>query len=146
MRTVNIHAAKTQLSRLVDAAAAGEEIIIAKAGKPLARLGPLVGPGTKRRLGILAGKLAYRRISTLRCRTRSSRHSKTADAGAARRHILLWALAEPRRLDGETRATIESSDTEVLFSAASIWEIAIKSGLAGTDFAFDAEEDHRSRA
>ena len=57
MRTVNIHAAKTQLSRLVDAAAAGEEIIIAKAGKPLARLGPLVEPRTKRRLGILAGKL-----------------------------------------------------------------------------------------
>jgi prevent-host-death family protein len=57
MRTVNIHAAKTQLSRLVDAAAAGEVIIIAKAGKPLARLGPLVAPRTKRRLGILAGKL-----------------------------------------------------------------------------------------
>ena len=55
-------------------------------------------------------------------------------------HILLWALAEPRRLDRETRATIESSDTEVLFSAASIWEIAIKSGLGRSDFAFDAEE------
>lgn len=57
MRTFNIHAAKTQLSRLVDAAAAGEEIIIAKAGKPVARLGPLAGPRAKRRLGILAGKL-----------------------------------------------------------------------------------------
>ena len=34
MRTVNIHAAKTQLSRLVEAAAAGEEIVIARAGKP----------------------------------------------------------------------------------------------------------------
>jgi PIN domain nuclease of toxin-antitoxin system len=55
-------------------------------------------------------------------------------------HILLWALAAPRRLDRETRATIESSDTEVLFSAASIWEIAIKSGLGRSDFAFDAEE------
>ena len=55
-------------------------------------------------------------------------------------HILLWALAEPRRLDRETRATIESSDTEVLFSAASIWEIALKSGLGRSDFAFDAEE------
>ena len=54
--------------------------------------------------------------------------------------ILLWALAEPRRLNRETRATIESSDTEVLFSAASIWEIAIKSGLGRSDFAFDAEE------
>jgi prevent-host-death family protein len=57
MRTVNIHAAKTQLSRLVDAAAAGEEIIIAKSGKPVARLGPLVGAQRKRRLGVLAGKL-----------------------------------------------------------------------------------------
>ena len=57
MRTVNIHAAKTQLSRLVEAAAAGEEIIIAKAGKPVARLGPLAGPGRSGRLGILAGKL-----------------------------------------------------------------------------------------
>ena len=55
-------------------------------------------------------------------------------------HILLWALAEPRRLDRGTRATIESSDTEVLFSVASIWEIAIKSGLGRSDFAFDAEE------
>ena len=57
MRTVNIHAAKTQLSRLVDAAAAGAEIIIAKAGKPFARLGPLIGSPQKRRLGVLAGKL-----------------------------------------------------------------------------------------
>ncbi|HYZ39688.1 MAG TPA: type II toxin-antitoxin system prevent-host-death family antitoxin [Stellaceae bacterium] len=57
MRTINIHAAKTQLSRLVDAAAGGEEIIIAKAGKPAARLGPLAGSQQKRRLGILAGKL-----------------------------------------------------------------------------------------
>jgi prevent-host-death family protein len=57
MRTVNIHAAKTQLSRLVDAAAAGEEIIIAKSGKPMARLGPLVDTRRKRRLGVLAGKL-----------------------------------------------------------------------------------------
>ena len=42
MRTVNIRAAKTHLSRLVDEAAAGEEIVIAKAGKPLARLVPFV--------------------------------------------------------------------------------------------------------
>jgi prevent-host-death family protein len=57
MRAVNVHAAKTQLSRLVEAAAAGEEIIIAQAGKPVARLGPLAGPRGKPRLGILAGKL-----------------------------------------------------------------------------------------
>jgi prevent-host-death family protein len=38
MKTVNIHAAKTHLSRLVDEAAAGEEIVIAKAGRPVVRL------------------------------------------------------------------------------------------------------------
>ena len=55
-------------------------------------------------------------------------------------HVLLWALAEPRRLDAEARATIESGDTELLFSAASIWEIAIKSSLGRAGFAFDPEE------
>jgi prevent-host-death family protein len=57
MRTVNIHAAKTHLSRLVDDAAGGEEIIIAKAGKPVARLMPLAPARPKRRLGILAGRM-----------------------------------------------------------------------------------------
>lgn len=56
MTTVNIHAAKTQLSRLVEEAAAGKEIVIAKAGKPLAKLGPLPAGGGKRKLGMLAGK------------------------------------------------------------------------------------------
>ena len=41
MKTVNLHAAKTQLSRLVDEAAAGEEIVIAKAGPPMVRLVPV---------------------------------------------------------------------------------------------------------
>ena len=49
-------------------------------------------------------------------------------------HVLLWALGEPHRLDEETRAIIESAADEVLFSAASIWEIAIKSQLGRTDF------------
>jgi prevent-host-death family protein len=59
MQTVNIHAAKTQLSRLVTAAAAGEEIIIARAGRPLARLVPLAPAADQRRqLGVLAGRLS----------------------------------------------------------------------------------------
>jgi prevent-host-death family protein len=57
MQTVNVHAAKTHFSRLLDRAAAGEEIIIAKAGKPVAKLVPLTPrhDQPKRRLGILAG-------------------------------------------------------------------------------------------
>ncbi|MBN9561942.1 MAG: type II toxin-antitoxin system Phd/YefM family antitoxin [Alphaproteobacteria bacterium] len=57
MYVVNIHAAKTQLSRLVDEAAAGEEIVIARAGKPVARLVPLAMQRPKRVFGLLAGKL-----------------------------------------------------------------------------------------
>lgn len=58
MSTINIHAAKAHLSRLVEKAAAGEEIIIAKAGTPLAKLGPLAATEpNKRRLGLLAGRI-----------------------------------------------------------------------------------------
>ena len=54
--TVNIHAAKTQLSRLLEQVEEGEEIVIARAGKPIARIVPLVPTRPKRRLGILEGQ------------------------------------------------------------------------------------------
>ncbi|OXJ22524.1 type II toxin-antitoxin system prevent-host-death family antitoxin [Burkholderia sp. HI2714] len=57
MHTVNIHDAKTNFSRLVDAAASGEEIVIAKAGKPAARLVPLEPLKPKRRFGGLKGRV-----------------------------------------------------------------------------------------
>jgi len=57
MKTVNIHAAKTQLSRLVDQAAAGEEIVIARAGKPVARLMPLRETGSRRTPGLMRGRI-----------------------------------------------------------------------------------------
>ena len=57
MTTVNIHEAKTHLSRLVDEVAAGAEIIIAKAGKPMARLAPISTPVRKKHLGLLKGKI-----------------------------------------------------------------------------------------
>ena len=58
MKTVNIHAAKTHLSTLVEEAARGEEIIIAKAGKPMARLAPLKEKTNVRKtLGIMKGKI-----------------------------------------------------------------------------------------
>ncbi|MDE2481060.1 MAG: type II toxin-antitoxin system Phd/YefM family antitoxin [bacterium] len=56
MTTVNIHEAKTHFSRLVDEAAAGAEIVIAKAGKPVAKLVPLEKPRGGIRLGLLEGK------------------------------------------------------------------------------------------
>jgi prevent-host-death family protein len=59
MQTVNIHVAKTHLSRLLDEVAAGAEIVIARAGRPVARLVPLERPPllARRQLGRLAGQL-----------------------------------------------------------------------------------------
>jgi len=55
MKTVNVHEAKTHLSRLLNRAHAGEEIIIAKSGQPYARLMPLTGRQPKRESGTLRG-------------------------------------------------------------------------------------------
>jgi prevent-host-death family protein len=53
---VNVHQAKTHLSKLLERVALGEEIIIAKAGKPVAKLGPLNGGVKKRVLGSAKGE------------------------------------------------------------------------------------------
>ena len=60
MKTVNIHEAKTHLSRLVEEAAEGEPFIIAKAGKPIVKVTPLSAPtgAQVRRLGFMAGQIA----------------------------------------------------------------------------------------
>ena len=57
MKTVNIHEAKTHLSRLLAEVAAGEEIVIAKAGKPVARIVPVAGQRPTRVLGIDTGRV-----------------------------------------------------------------------------------------
>ncbi len=57
MQTVNIHEAKTQLSRFIDQATLGESIIIARAGRPVARLVPLEAIKKTRQLGL--GKANY---------------------------------------------------------------------------------------
>lgn len=58
MRTVNIHEAKTNFSRLVNAASDGEVIVIAKAGRPVAKLTRLDAPTTPaKRLGFLKGAM-----------------------------------------------------------------------------------------
>jgi prevent-host-death family protein len=56
MKMVNIYEAKTRLSQLVKEAASGKDILIARAGRPVARLTRLRETGRKRRLGILNGK------------------------------------------------------------------------------------------
>jgi prevent-host-death family protein len=56
MKTVNIHEAKTHLSKLIDAAAKGEPFIIAKAGKPRVKVVRIEAPTAPRRLGFMRGE------------------------------------------------------------------------------------------
>ena len=58
METINIHEAKTHLSRLVEKAAQGEPFVIAKAGKPMVKVIPLDAPepGEEKRLGFMSGE------------------------------------------------------------------------------------------
>jgi prevent-host-death family protein len=55
---VNVHAAKTQLSRLLERVEAGEEIVIGRAGKPVAKLVPFISDRPKRVFGALKGQIA----------------------------------------------------------------------------------------
>jgi PIN domain nuclease of toxin-antitoxin system len=53
-------------------------------------------------------------------------------------HLLLWAAGEPQRLSDDARLLIDAPENELIFSAASLWEIAIKRGLGRDDFQVDA--------
>jgi prevent-host-death family protein len=57
MKPVNVHKAKTHLSRLLKQAESGEEIVIAKAGRPVARLVSVQASGRKRKKGLMKGKI-----------------------------------------------------------------------------------------
>ena len=52
-------------------------------------------------------------------------------------HLLLWAASNPSRLSKTARALLENPENELLFSAASLWEIAIKGSLGRADFQVD---------
>jgi PIN domain nuclease of toxin-antitoxin system len=52
-------------------------------------------------------------------------------------HVLLWAAGEPERLSPATRTLIEAEEHELVFSAASVWEIVIKRSLGRADFVVD---------
>jgi PIN domain nuclease of toxin-antitoxin system len=58
-------------------------------------------------------------------------------------HILLWAASSPARLSAAATAFLVNPDHALYFSAASIWEVAIKSALGRADFGVDANSLHR---
>ena len=52
-------------------------------------------------------------------------------------HLLLWAAGEPKKLSLKARRLVADTDNELIFSAASIWEVAIKRALGRADFQVD---------
>ena len=58
-------------------------------------------------------------------------------------HLLLWIAGQPERLSEEFRNELNDSENEFVFSAASVWEIAIKSALGREDFRVDARRLHQ---
>ncbi len=134
MHTINLYQAKIHLSRLIDRAAAGEEVVIARHGGPWRswlRISPPRLPAARVRSPAGYGSP---KTSTHPCPGRSRRTSRIERAPAARHPRLIWALAEPERLPNPSRGEIESPDNQILVSAASTWEIAIKSALGKIDF------------
>jgi|ERR1700722_1778100 prevent-host-death family protein len=85
--TVNIHEAKTHLSRLVDQAAKGEPFIIAKAGKPLVKVSALDAPSPAqvRRFDFMAGQIVIPDVST-RCTAQRSKRCFTVTSETVARY------------------------------------------------------------
>jgi prevent-host-death family protein len=112
MKTVNIHEAKTQLSRLVEEASKGESFIIAKAGKPVVKVTALSAPSAAevRRLGFMAGQISvpddFDRMGGQEIESlfRWWRMKLLLDT-----HLLLWAAGEPDRLSAKARGAARQS-------------------------------------
>ena len=133
--TVNIYDAKTNLSKLVDRAAAGEEIVIAKAGKPKVKLVPDQSPrksaGSAR---TFSESLTLPMISTGPCRPSYRGTSSRFVRLLIDTHILLWADERPQLIAPPLRAAMRDETNELIVSAATVWEIAIKRAIGKLRF------------
>ena len=138
MSTVNIHHAKTHLSRLVEEVAAGAEIVISKNGVPRAKLVPLEAP-RRLKFGVIRESFVTPTISTHRCRMRCWRYSRVAVQSENPARYACFALDAGRfsKLPKSARELIGAPETECFVSAVSFWEIAIKAALRRTDFRVD---------
>ncbi|HVC10802.1 MAG TPA: type II toxin-antitoxin system prevent-host-death family antitoxin [Burkholderiales bacterium] len=140
METVNIHRAKTQLSKLIERVSEGEEIVIARGGKPVARLVPLLQRSQPRTPGALKGKIRIAedfdaplpdRLPDLfegNAKPRSRSKARRAVRLLVDTHLLLWWLAG-RRVPRRAAELIRDSANQVYASAASLWEVALKASL-----------------
>ncbi|MFM1749628.1 MAG: hypothetical protein RLZZ188_3294 [Verrucomicrobiota bacterium] len=143
MKVVNIQAAKTHLSRIVDEVVEGDEVVLAKSGKPLVRLVPYAENKKPRTPGLFAGQgweapdcwapgeselEASIEAPLLR---EPDMHFPPPPRRRVLRllldsHVIVWWLTSPERLSAETRAMISAPGNDLLLSAASAWELGLK--------------------
>jgi prevent-host-death family protein len=141
VKIINIQEAKTHLSRLVEEALAGEELVIAKAGKPLVKLVPFQAE-KPRVLGALRGQLFVEEPGCLGSRPRTreallperSASGRPSAQGGGRRAVkllvdsnaLLWTLFTPERLSRKAQNALLDANNQLFMSVASRWELEIK--------------------
>ena len=131
-KIVNMHEAKSNLSRLVEEVEAGEDVVLARAGKPVVRLVAL-RPARRRRLGRWKGKVTMADDFDAPLPRKLWPLGRRVAEGAVRvlldTHALIWALERSPKLSKVARGVIEDGSNEILVSAASAWEIAINKAL-----------------
>src|SRR6266404_765720 len=105
MAIVTVHQAKTQLSKLIARAEAGEEIVIARGREPAVKLTPVGKPAPKRQFGSMRARMKKILLDS---------------------HTLFWFIDGNSRLSDAARGAIEAIDCIVCVSAVTAWEIASK--------------------
>jgi antitoxin (DNA-binding transcriptional repressor) of toxin-antitoxin stability system len=131
---LSIHLAKTRLSQLIPRLEVGEEIVIARRRKPVAKLVP-VAPRPKRLFGALKVKesIGPEFFEPLPPEELDTRHQGPPDLWTVRllldTHALLWWITGDEALSEPAREAIADPANEVFISAASAWEIATKHRL-----------------
>jgi prevent-host-death family protein len=131
MSIFTIHQAKTNLSRLIEKASEGEEVIIARGSKPVARVVPVGEVKGKRQPGSLKGKL----------RVGPEFFEPLPVRALLDTHALLWWLSDDPALPRAARKVIAETKNTLIVSAASAWEIATKVRLGRLPTAIDLAAD-----
>jgi prevent-host-death family protein len=119
MKTVTIHEAKTNLTRLIEKGCRGEEIIIARSPEPVARLVPIAGRKGRRKLGILKGKLRVGPEFFEPLRPKNEHAGSEIVRLLLDTHTLRWCFNAAPSLSSRARRLIEDGGNEILVSAAS---------------------------
>lgn len=120
--TVNVHEAKTTLSKLIESSEKGDLVIIARHGEPVVQLLQL-SPNKGRRAGTHPGLKAKGKFSPLPHGNKSTRWKARGNDLLLDTHMVLWWATNDSRLPRSVRNRIQRKKTRIVVSAASIWEI-----------------------